>query len=64
MKKRETPLYMKGGAHVFKRYLFSNPHAEEMKCSCGFVIWPVFSEEEAEQAVRDLGGDPCKCPRN
>lgn len=42
--------------HTFYRYLMSNPHAEEMKCSCGYTIWPCWTEKEAENAIISISG--------
>ena len=58
----ETPEFMKAGEHLFRRYLYDDSYAEEMKCRCGVVIWPVFSEEEALEALNEFNIDPNKCP--
>ncbi len=57
----ETPEFIKVGKHLFIRYLYDDPYAEEMKCRCGAIIWPVFSEREALEALDKLNIDPNKC---
>jgi hypothetical protein len=63
--KRETPQSIRAAGHVFRRYLMENPYAEEMKCSCGFVIWPCWTEEEVESAIKQLNQGVVKeCPNS
>jgi len=62
--KKETLEYILVGKHHFKRYLFDNKYAEEMKCTnCGFVIWSCYSTSDAVNAVGLLGGKLDVCPK-
>ena len=59
--KIKTPESMRAGKHVFRRYLFDDPYAEEMKCRCGLIIWPVYSEKEALEALKEFDVEPNDC---
>jgi len=58
LEKKKTLPYLKVGNHNFRRYLFDNEFAEEMKCIyCDFVIWPCENEREGEIAIKMLFGN-------
>jgi macrodomain Ter protein organizer (MatP/YcbG family) len=59
---RKTLLLLTVLGHRFKRYLFSNEYAAEMKCvDCGYIIWPCYSQKEVIDAMKTLSDEVVKC---
>lgn len=57
----KTPVYTTAHGHLFKRYLMENEFAEEMKCECGYTIYPCKNEEQVTAAMMLIEGKISVC---
>ncbi len=51
-----TRKHLRAFGHHFTRYIFENEYAEEMKCRCGYVIWPCYNEDDVKKMMEANGG--------
>jgi len=51
-----TRRFLEAHGHHFSRYLFENEYAEEMKCRCGYIIPPCYTESDVTNFMESNGG--------